>query len=63
MQREMKRLFTPKEVAEYLAVSPKTIYKWSFQGRVPYLKLGKTLRFDLKEIDEWLKGHRGRQPL
>ena len=56
-----KRLLTPKEIAEYLAVSHKTIYKWSFQGKVPFLKLGKAIRFDLGEINQWLKEHRGRQ--
>lgn len=51
---ELKRLLTPQETAEYLAVAPKTIYKWAFYRKIPCIKLGKALRFDKADIDLWL---------
>ncbi|MBI2071323.1 MAG: helix-turn-helix domain-containing protein [Elusimicrobia bacterium] len=55
---ESKRLLTPKETAQYLAVSQKTVYKWVFFRKIPCVKLGKALRFDKTEIDRWVDGQR-----
>lgn len=49
-----QRLLTLKEIAEYLQVKESTIYQWTHQGYIPYLKLGNQLRFRLAKIEEWL---------
>lgn len=59
MDQEFKRLFSPREIAQYLAVSPKTIYKWAFYRKIPVVKLGKALRFDRAEIDRWIEERKG----
>ncbi|MEK6544286.1 MAG: helix-turn-helix domain-containing protein [Elusimicrobiota bacterium] len=51
---ENKRLFSPEELAGYLSVSTKTVYKWVFFKKVPCVKIGRTLRFDKSEIDLWI---------
>ena len=51
----MERLLTPKQLAELLQVSDKTVYFWAHTGFVPHIKLRKCVRFRESEIREWLK--------
>lgn len=50
-----KRLLNIKEAAEYLGVSPKTLYNWISEKKVPYVKVGYSVKFDLKRIDELIQ--------
>jgi excisionase family DNA binding protein len=46
---------TIQEVAEYLQVPVQTIYKWNAMGTGPaYMRVGKYLRYRLREVDQWL---------
>ena len=49
----MEKLVGPKEVAEYLNVSINTIYSWISMRKVPFFKIGRLVKFDLKEIENW----------
>jgi len=53
-----KRYIGPQELSEYLGMSIRTIYFWVVQRKIPHFKLGKRVRFDLKEIELWLKDKR-----
>lgn len=46
------------ELAEYLGLTKGTLYVWVCQRRIPYLKVGKLLKFDIIEIESWLKDKR-----
>ena len=48
-------LMTRREVAQYLGVSPLTIYGWTSKKVIPFRKVGRLLRFDKSEIDAWTK--------
>lgn len=49
-------LLTVKEVASYLRVSPDTVYRWSEQNIVPFIRLqGRGVRFRQKDLDAWLE--------
>ena len=48
-------LLTVPEVAEQLGVSVHTVYSWVAQRRVPFLKVGRLLRFDGRTIEAWLR--------
>jgi excisionase family DNA binding protein len=50
-----KRLLNVRDVALYLSQSEHTIRAWIRKGRIPYSKLERSVRFDLHEIDKWLK--------
>ena len=50
-----KRFLNVEELAEYLGVKDKTIYSWVNQRKIPYVKVGRLLRFDSKETEEWIK--------
>ncbi len=47
-------ILTIDEVAEYLHLSPQTIYKWAQEKRIPAAKLGKEWRFKKSLVDRWL---------
>ena len=44
-------------LSEYLGVSKWTIYRWIQRKMIPHHKCGEfLLRFDMDEIDRWIKG-------
>ena len=51
----MTELMTVQEVANYLRVTKKTIYRLLRRGKIPATRVGKQWRFDKAAIDEWLK--------
>jgi excisionase family DNA binding protein len=51
----MTQLMTLQEVADYLRVTKKTIYRLLRQGKIPAVKVGQLWRFDTASIDSWLK--------
>lgn len=53
MSSEIKFL-TVEQVAEMLQVTRTTIYNLKKQG-LPFLKLGKNIRFDQEEVVHWVK--------
>jgi excisionase family DNA binding protein len=54
----MKQYLDIAALAERLLVKRSTLYAWVEQGTIPYLKLGRLLRFDPDEIEAWLQKHR-----
>ncbi|MDA8087524.1 MAG: helix-turn-helix domain-containing protein [Nitrospiraceae bacterium] len=48
-------LLTVKEVSEILNVKPSTLYQWAELGQIPCFKLNGALRFDLTDIESWIK--------
>jgi excisionase family DNA binding protein len=45
-------------VAEQLAVTPRHVRRLVAERRIPYLKVGRFVRFDPTEVDAWLDGVR-----
>ena len=50
-----EKLLTIKEVSDYLNVSVNTLYGWIHQGIIPYTKCGHLVRFNLAQIDGWIR--------
>ncbi len=51
---QQKRIVDIHGLSSYLGVCINTIYSWVSQGTIPYIKLGRLLRFDLDKIDAWI---------
>lgn len=47
-------LLNKKQLAEYLDIERKTLDAWIKQG-LPCYRNGRTYRFDLEEVKEWLR--------
>ena len=50
----MERLMTAKQVSELIEVKPSTVYQWVHLGLIPYVKLGKCVRFKKAELFRWI---------
>jgi excisionase family DNA binding protein len=47
-------LMNVTKTAHYLGISVYTLYSWVFQKRIPFVKLGRKLMFDPKDIIDWV---------
>lgn len=48
-------ILTIKQVADYLKVTERTIYRLAGSKRIPAFKVGGTWRFSRSDIDNWIK--------
>jgi excisionase family DNA binding protein len=48
-------IFTVKTLSDYLHVPTKKIYDMTHLNEIPFLKVGRGLRFRKSEIDSWLQ--------
>ncbi len=53
-----KRLYTVSEAAEYLGRSVNAIREMQWAGKLPYIKDGKRILFDIRDMDSWIESHR-----
>ena len=44
-----------KEASEFLGISKNTLYEWVVQNKVPYIKVGRLVKFRKGDLEEWLK--------
>jgi excisionase family DNA binding protein len=51
-------LLTPEEVCQLLKIKRSYLYDLTHRNQIPYLKLGRHLRFRRCEIASWLEGKR-----
>ncbi len=47
-----KRYANIKEVSEYTSLPKTTLYEWAGQGKIPSIKIGRRVLFDLNDIDK-----------
>lgn len=50
---------TIKEVASYLKVHERTVYRLAAKGELPAFKVANTWRFRLQDIDHWISQQTG----
>jgi len=50
----MVKLLNVTEVAQLIGVKPSTIYQWTHQGFIPYVKVGKLVRFKPDAVMKWI---------
>lgn len=53
----LKDLMTPEELCSLLKVKKQRVYEWVHLGRIPYIKVGRFLRFSRTQINEWLEAN------
>jgi excisionase family DNA binding protein len=53
----MQRLMSVKEVAVLTGLSGHTIYTMVSQRRIPFIKVGRLVKFEQAMVDAWLKEH------
>ena len=53
---DYEKLLDVGQVAEMLGLSIATIRKWVLTKYIPYLKIGRVVRFSASEIQDWARG-------
>ena len=53
-----QKLMDITAAAQYLAISKATIYSWVCLKRIPYVKLGRALRFERSELDAFISARK-----
>jgi excisionase family DNA binding protein len=57
MEKDDKRWMKPNEVAAYLSVNAKTVYRLLYSHGLPGVKLKDVgWRIDRKRLDDWIEG-------
>lgn len=51
-------LLTIRQAARYLAVSVSTLYGWVWQRRIPFVKIGRALRFDPHDLSAFIEANK-----
>lgn len=54
MDSPSSTLITPVQVSQMLSVKVTTVYSWVSKGHIPFIKLGHLVRFDPKDILNWV---------
>ena len=54
----MTKLLSPQELSDVLSISIETVYAWTSQKRIPYIKMGRLVRFNMDEVNKWLERQR-----
>ena len=49
------QIMTVKEVADYLKVNERTVYRMAAANTIPAFKVGGSWRFKQAEIEEWIQ--------
>jgi len=49
------RLISVDDVSQRLGVKIKTVYGWVHARRIPFVKVGRLVRFDLIDVNDWLR--------
>ena len=48
-------IITEKELSKRIGISKVTLHKYRKQGKIPFSKVGRTIRYDYKEVMETIK--------
>jgi excisionase family DNA binding protein len=48
------QVLTVKEIAKYLKVNERTVYRMATAGKIPAFKVGASWRFKLSKIEKWI---------
>lgn len=50
-----REILTLKQVADFLKVTERTIYRLAAAKKIPAFKVGGTWRFSRSELDQWIQ--------
>ena len=49
------KLLNAEEAAKFLNTTKGTIYFWVNQKKIPHVRMNAALRFDIEDLEKWLK--------
>jgi excisionase family DNA binding protein len=54
MNKNMEHLWTIDDMADFCSVKPSVVKYWVHNNAVPFIKLGKQIRFNPEDIRNWV---------
>lgn len=51
-------LLKPKEAAEFLSVSERSLWTLMRNGEIPHIRIGKSVRYLVKDLESWIETKR-----
>ncbi len=51
-------LLNIRQASQLLGVSVSTLYGWVWQRRIPFVKVGRTVRFKLEDLEKYIQANR-----
>ncbi|MCG2706882.1 MAG: helix-turn-helix domain-containing protein [Candidatus Omnitrophica bacterium] len=55
LKANLQKYLSPEELAVMLGVAKTTVYGWTSDRIIPFIKIGRLVRFDPIKISNWLK--------
>jgi excisionase family DNA binding protein len=49
------RLLNVREAARFLGTTPKTLYTMAWRREIVFVKIGRSLRFDVKDLEQMIE--------
>src|ERR1700744_3642227 len=59
VRSEIREVMDIRQAADYLGISPDTLYKYASESFIPAFKLGNRWRFKKTRLDEWMDQQSG----
>ena len=56
----IKRLLKAPELAEYIGTTTLNVYQMVSKKQIPFVKIGRSVRFDKWDIDRFIEAHKHR---
>ena len=56
---EIREVMDIRQAADYLGISPDTLYKYASENFIPAFKLGNRWRFKKSRLDDWMDQQSG----
>ena len=53
-----RRLVESLEAAAILSISPRTLWTLTNEGDLPCVRIGRSVRYDLRDLDAWIERHK-----
>ena len=60
---ESQRFLNTRQLANFLNISIFFVYKLASEKKIPFIKLGKKLLFDVNKIEAWLENEHAIEPV
>ncbi len=57
MDGSARKLLTVDEAAAYMGLARATLYEWTSMRKIEFVKIGRLLKFDQRQLDKWIDTH------
>lgn len=55
---QKNEIFTIEEAADYLQIPKNTLYQFTHRRKIPFHKIGRSLRFKKSDLNDWIDDNR-----